>query len=547
MSSSMQHKLIILLLAFSFLSLRAQNNFSSKKTKLVIGIVVDQMRYDYITRFENKFSKHGFMRLINDGYNLKNHHFNYVPTYTGPGHASIFTGTSPMNHGVISNNWYDKFTDKTVYCVADENVIAVGVNTDKERMSPKRMKTTTIADELKLHTQNKSKVIGISIKDRGAILPAGHSANAAYWFRGKKDGKFITSSYYRNELPKWVKRFNKRIPSYLKTWKTLLPLTEYNESGDDNSNFEEPFKGKKYPVFPYDLKKLSSQNGDYDIIKSTPFGNEMLTDFAIATIKNENLGKDVITDFLTISYSSPDYVGHQFGVNSVEVEDTYIRLDKDLEKLFVYLDNKIGKGDYLIFLTADHGAVNVPNYLMSKGIPAGYFNKNDFKKNVKSILNARFKIKGLVKNISNNQIFLDRELIRNYNLNLVEIQEYLASEIVLFKHIDKAFTGNSLSQNHFSSGVGALVQNGFHQKHSGDVVFVLEPAVISYPRKGSTHGSSFSYDTHVPLLFYGTGIRTGESLIKTEVIDIAPTISSLLGISFPNGCTGSPLVKVLKD
>jgi len=187
------------------------------KPKLVIGIVVDQMRYDYLTRFEKKFSDNGFMRLINDGFNYKNHHFNYVPTYTGPGHASVFTGTSPMNHGVISNYWYDKFTDKTVYCASDENVTAVGVVTEKEKMSPRRMKTTTVSDQLRLHTQNRSKVIGISLKDRGAILPAGHTANAAYWFRGKKDGKFITSTYYSNELPKWVNDFNKSTSSYLKT------------------------------------------------------------------------------------------------------------------------------------------------------------------------------------------------------------------------------------------------------------------------------------------------------------------------------------------
>ena len=294
------------------------------------------------------------------------------------------------------------------------------------------------------------------------------------------------------------------------------------------------------------MKELAKENGGYDILKATPFGNEMTTDFAIAAIKNEAMGVDNITDFLTLSYSSTDYVGHQFGVNSVEVEDTYIRLDKDLEKLFQYLDKQVGEGEYTVFLTADHGAVNVPNYLKSQHIPAGYFNKKEFTANVKKALIRKFEYDGLVKKISNNQIFLDRELIRNYNLNLVDIEEFLAQEIVLYKHIDKAYSAITLATTQFVSGVGALVQNGFHQKHSGDVVFVLEPAVISYPEKGSTHGSSFSYDTHVPLLFYGAGINKGTSLIKTEVIDIAPTISALLGISFPNGCTGDPLVDALK-
>jgi len=273
----------------------------------------------------------------------------------------------------------------------------------------------------------------------------------------------------------------------------------------------------------------------------------MTTDFAIAAIKNEGMGADQITDFLTLSYSSTDYVGHQFGVNSVEVEDTYLRLDKDLAKLFTYLDKEVGEGKYTIFLTADHGAVNVPNYLKSQGIPAGYFIKKEFATKVKEALLRNFEFDGLVKNISNNQIFLDRELIKSYHLNLIDIQEFLAQEIVLYKHIDKAYSAKTLSTTQFVSGVGALVQNGFHQKHSGDVVFVLEPAVISYPEKGSTHGSSFSYDTHVPLMFYGTGIKKGSTLNKTEVIDIAPTISSLLGISFPNGCTGQPLGFVLDE
>jgi len=542
----MKHIYILVFCVISLTCKAQKNKISNNKPKLVVGIVVDQMRYDYLTRFEHKFSANGFMRLINEGFNCKNHHFNYVPTYTGPGHASVFTGTSPMNHGIISNYWYDKFTDKSVYCASDDSVSAVGVTTEKEKMSPRRMKTTTVADELKLHTQNRSKVIGISLKDRGAILPAGHSANAAYWFRGKDVGKFITSTYYSSELPKWVNEFNANTPSYLKTWDTVLPINEYSESGSDNNSFEEPFKGKSLAAFPYDLKELAKENGGYDILKATPFGNEMTTDFAISAIENEALGIDNITDFLTVSYSSTDYVGHQFGVNSVEVEDTYIRLDKDLGKLFQYLDRQVGKGEYTVFLTADHGAVNVPNYLKSQHIPAGYFKKKEFSVKVNNALIDAFKFDNLIKNISNNQIFLDREVIKTHNLNLIDIQESLAQEIVLYTHIDKAYSAKTLATTQFVSGVGALVQNGFHQKHSGDVVFVLEPAVISYPEKGSTHGSSFSYDTHVPLLFYGAGINKGASLIKTEVIDIAPTISALLGISFPNGCTGKPLETVLK-
>ncbi|MFD0964734.1 alkaline phosphatase PafA [Pseudofulvibacter geojedonensis] len=533
---------VILLLNVMFLS--AQES----QPKLVVGIVVDQMRYDYLTRFQDKYVDGGFNRLLNEGFNCKNNHYNYVPTYTGPGHASIFTGTSPMNHGIISNTWYDKFSDKYVYCASDESVKSVGVNTEKEQMSPNRMKTTSVADQLRLHTQMKSKVIGIALKDRGAILPAGHSASAAYWFRGREDGKWITSTHYMNELPKWVTKFNKNADQYLKQWNTLQPIKEYIESGSDENHFEGAFKGKENVSFPYDLKQLSKVKGNkgYDVIKASAIGNEMTTDFAIEAIKNEQLGQNSVTDFLTLSYSSTDYVGHQFGVNSVEVQDTYLRLDRDLSRLFHFLDSDLGKGNYTVFLTADHGAVQVPNYLKSLKIPAGYFRKDDFKKQLKEALKKKYQTTGLIKNVSNNQVFLNKEKIRMIDEDLDDVQEFIAQTIIDFKHIDKVFTADALMNTSFTTGIGKLIQNGFHPKHSGDVVFVLEPSVISYPETGSTHGSGNSYDTHVPLLFYGNGIKKGETYQKTEIIDVAPTISALLGISFPNGCSGKPLGFVFK-
>ena len=516
--------------------------------KLVVGIVVDQMRYDYLTRFKSKFGSDGFQRLIAEGYQCKNNHYNYVPTYTGPGHASIFTGTSPMNHGIIANHWYDKFSNKTVYCASDDSVTAVGSSSEKEHMSPKRLKTTTVADQLRLHTQNKSKTIGIAIKDRGAILPAGHTANAAYWFRGQDEGKWISSSHYMKVLPKWVTKFNKTVDRYLQTWTTNLPIDQYTECGTDENHFEGHFHGKESVSFPYDLKKLfkEKKNKGYDVIKYSPFGNAITTDFAIAAIKNEALGKDGITDFLTISYSSPDYIGHRFGVNSVEVEDTYIRLDRELARLLSYLDRTVGKGQYTLFLTADHGAVQVPAYLQSQKIPAGYFDKKAFRSKLEDALKVKFGISGLIRNISNNQIFLNREKIKSIDEDIDDVQAFIAQEIIHYTHIDKVYTAETLATTQFTSGIAALLQNGFHQRHSGDVIFVLEPAVISYHKTGSTHGSGMSYDTHVPLLFYGYGINKGATYTKTEVIDIAPTIAALLGIEFPNGCTGHPLDSVLK-
>ncbi|PPK94943.1 type I phosphodiesterase/nucleotide pyrophosphatase [Nonlabens xylanidelens] len=522
---------------------------SQNAPKLVVGIVVDQMRYDYLSRFYNRYSDGGFKRLMNEGFNLTNNHYNYVPTYTAPGHASIYTGTSPMNHGIIGNNWYDKFEGKVIYNASDDQVSGVGSLSDDGKMSPRRMLTTTVTDQLELHTQGKAKVIGISVKDRGAILPAGHAADAAYWFEGGDKGSFISSTFYLEQLPKWAADFNasRKADDYLKTWNTLYPIETYTASGTDLNKFEKAPRGKTNAVFPYDLNSLREKNDNYSLIKATPYGNSIVADFAIEAIKAENMGKDEVTDFLAVSFSSTDYIGHQYGVNSVEVEDTYLRLDKDLERLFIALDQEVGKGNYTIFLTADHGAINNPAYLQTRRINAGYFNRSDFKDNLNTAIQSKYGVNDLISNISNDQIFFNKANLIKNNINPIDLENFIAMTIVDYKHIDKVFTRNALVSGTMQDGTGKLIQNGFHHKRSGDVIYVLEPAVISYSKTGSTHGSSQSYDTHVPLLFYGNGINKGSSSMRTEIIDIAPTISSLLKIGFPNGATGNPISNVLKQ
>ncbi|GAA4238598.1 alkaline phosphatase family protein [Postechiella marina] len=516
--------------------------------KLVVGIIVDQMRYDYLTRFYSKYGEGGFKRMMNEGFNCKNNHFNYVPTYTGPGHASVFTGTTPKNHGIIANDWYDKETDKMVYCAEDNTVLAVGTSSEAERMSPRRMNTTTFADENRLFTQMRGKSIGISIKDRGAILPVGHTANAAYWFRGKDEGKFITSNYYMDNLPKWVQDFNNSntAKSYLKEWKTLYDISTYTESGDDLNNFEGGFNGKKTATFPYDLKALSKKNGGFNILKQSPYGNSLLADFAIEAIKNEALGKDKDTDVLTVSFSSTDYVGHNFGVNSKEIQDTYLRLDKDLERLFNTLDKEVGQGSYTVFLTADHGAVDVPLYLQSLKIPSGYIKSKDLKDALKSFCLERFKTDGLIKNVSNNQVFLNRNKVKELGLDLSYVQQTLVNEIITYGKVYKAYSATTMSTSYFSEGIEHLLQNGYNQKRSGDILTVPYPNHIFYRKTGTSHGSGFNYDTHVPLLFFGYGIKHGATLQKTVIPDITSTISALLGISFPNGASGKPLEFILE-
>ena len=525
------------------------NDISSAQPKLVVGIIVDQMRYDYLTRFYNKYGEGGFKRMVNEGFNCKNNHFNYIPTYTGPGHASVYTGTTPKSHGVISNNWYDKEIKKTVYCAGDKSVQSVGTESTAGQMSPHRMKTTTFADENRLFTQMKGKTIGVSIKDRGAVLPAGHTANGAYWFQGGNEGNWITSTFYMSELPKWVKKFNKKksTASYLKEWNTIYDIETYIESGDDLNDFEGGFNGKETATFPYDLNVLKDKNNGFDILKYTPYGNSIVTDFAIAAIEGEQLGQDGITDVLAVSFSSTDYVGHNFGVNSKEVEDTYIRLDLELERLFIVLDNMVGKGNYTVFLTADHGAVNVPSYLRSVNIPSGYFKSSASKQRLNNFMFNTFKSTELIENVSNNQVFLNHEKVKELKLDLTDVQNAIVNEIINYKNIDKAYTATTMRSVSFVNGIELLLQNGFNQKRSGDVLYINDPAVISYSKTGSTHGSGLNYDTHVPLLFFGSGINHGSTLTKTRVVDIAPTISALLGISFPNGATGKPLEFVLEE
>lgn len=516
---------------------------TSTRPKLVVGIVVDQMRYDYLTRFESKFGNGGFKRMINEGFNCKNNHFNYVPTYTGPGHASVYTGTTPKYHGIISNYWYDKEAKETVYCAGDDSVESIGTEDKAGKMSPHRMQTTTFSDENRLFTQMRGKTIGISLKDRGAILPAGHTANAAYWFHGQDEGAWVSSSFYMKELPKWVKDFNasKKAASYLKVWNTVYDISTYTESGADDNAFEGGFKGKEKATFPYDLKALSKDNKGFDILKATPYGNDLTTDFAIAAIEAENLGQDEHTDVLAVSYSATDYVGHNFGVNSKEVQDTYIRLDKDLERFFAYLDSKVGEGEYTVFLTSDHGAVDVPSYLSSVNIPAGYVDNKARREQFNLFLEATYGTQDIVEKISNDQIFLDRNKVKALGLNLSDVQNDMAMEQLSYKNIWKVYTATTMSTSSFSTGIEELLQNGFNQKRSGDVLLVNDVAFISYSKTGSTHGSSLNYDTHVPLLFFGKGIKHGETLEKTVIPDIAPTMSALLGISFPSGSTGRPL------
>lgn len=520
-----------------------------KKPKLVIGIVIDQMRYDYLTRFADRYGKDGFNRILKNGFSLENAHYNMIPTYTAVGHASIYAGTSPSNHGIISNNWYDKVLKKSIYCVDDANYKTIGNKGIVGQKSPHRLYTTTVADQLQLAQNMQGKTIGIAIKDRAAILPVGHTANAAYWYDAGNKNQWITSSYYMEKLPDWVKEFNSnnKADDYLnETWETLYDIKTYTHSRADNNIYENNLNGKEKPVFPKDLKKLREQNDNFSLIKTIPAGNTYTLDFAKAAINGEQLGQSEFTDFLAVSFSSTDYVGHRYGVASVETEDTYLRLDKDLAHFFNFLDTEVGKENYTLFLTADHAAVHVPSYLQSLKIPAHYLSTKKLKKFLSDITQKYFNSKELIENISNYQIFLNQEKIEALGFNKNTVAQRLADEVLSFDKIYKAVTARTLQTSNFTEGIMHALQQGYNPKFSGDVLMIPYPATLNYSRKGTSHGSGYSYDTHVPLIFYGNGIKKGVSKKIYKIIDIAPTISNLLKIEAPNGTSGNIIDEVLK-
>ncbi|MFN5183327.1 MAG: alkaline phosphatase PafA [Bacteroidota bacterium] len=513
--------------------------------KLVVGIVVDQMRYDYLSRFWNKFGNDGFKRLINEGFLCSNTHYNYVPTYTAPGHASIYSGTTPAVHGIISNNWYDKVSGNIIYCVDDQNVNPVGTSSSKGRMSPKRFLATSISDQLRIQYLKKSKTFGIALKERSAILPAGHSANGAFWFDGSTGG-FVSSTHYIEKLPKWVADFNikNHASAYLKNdWKPLLPIDKYSESTEDNSKYENAPVQPGKPFFPYNFSEALREK-KFDVIAYTPYGNTITKDLAIECIKSERLGKDEFSDLLCLSFSSTDIIAHAYGIRSIEVEDVYLRLDKDIEELLKTLDTEVGKGNYSVFLTADHGGAENTEFLKDYKIPAGLINDIELQKQMRSYLYNEYK-DSLVLSYSNQQVFLNERIIIDKKLNKTEIKQKLTSWLLDQSGIVEVYSSEDIQKSSFASGsMKYLMQKGYHQKLSGDLLINYAPAWMEHESKGTTHGAPYSYDTHVPLIFYGMGIKKGESKKRYEITDIAPTIAQLLNIEYPNGSIGNPIEEV---
>lgn len=514
-----------------------------EQPKLVVGIVVDQMRFDDLYRYYNFFSENGIKELIKSGANFTFAHFNYEPTTTAPGHASIYTGSIPYFHGIIANDFFDKNNKKFVNAVRDENYQSIGSDDDVGRCSPQRLLASTITDQLKISTNLQSKVICISIKDRGAVLPGGQLANAAYWYNSKT-GDFISSSYYMNSLPKWLVEFNARkLPkSYMQSgWKLLLGEDVY-QSNPDYSGESKPTIFKDETSFPYKFKNLNDEELN-NAFQFTPHANQIVVDLAKEVIVNENLGKNNVPDFLSISFSATDIIGHTWGNLSNELMDTYIRLDRTIADLLNYLNDKIGKGNYLLFLTSDHGAIETPSYLKKINSITGELNTKTFLDSLKTFAFNKFGSDKIILNFSNRQIFLDRDFIQGKNLDYDDVEEsfvhfmrdnFEAIQTIMTRTELEKSIGNRIPQN--------TLLNGWNPNRSGDIVFNLKPGYLNnYMKSGTTHSSVYSYDTHVPLIFYGWNVPAKTIHNQVYIIDVAATVANLLKINQPNACIGIPL------
>jgi predicted AlkP superfamily pyrophosphatase or phosphodiesterase len=517
------------------------------RPKLVVGMVIDQMRWDYLYRYYSRYSAGGFKRLINEGFSAENTFIPYTPTYTACGHASIYTGSVPAINGIVGNDWYDRSINRNMYCAEDSTVSTVGSNTTAGKMSPKNLLVTTITDELRLATNFQSKVIGISLKDRGSIMPAGHSANAAYWYDGGT-GDWITSTHYMSKLPTWLEDYNKiKLANkfYDKNWNTLYPIETYTQSTSDNKPYEGKARGEETPIFPHPLKLYVGKN--YDMIRSTPYGNTMTLDLAKLAILSEDLGKSPSTDFLAVSCSSTDYVGHQYGPNSIEAEDTYLRLDKDLEDFLNYLDKTVGKGNYLFFLSADHGAAHVPGFMAENKLPGGLFSDSKVVKSLNTAIEDQFKVKRAIITSSNSQFYFDHKAIRNAKADFNAIKmmaiEALRDEDEVLDAVDLS----KLSTETLPAEIKKMVTNGYYGKRSGDIYYILKSNYFGGGKTGTTHGSWNPYDSHIPCVFMGWNVKPGKTNKTHYMTDISATLAAMLHIQMPSGCIGEPITELVNQ
>lgn len=502
----MKKSLLSVMLLCVTLQVLAHTGFN-ERPKLVVGIVVDQMRWDYLGRYYDQFQKDGFRRMIEQGYSCDNCLINYVPTITAIGHTSAYTGASPAFHGICGNDFY--IDGKPVYCCGDETVDPVGSdNRKKGCMSPRNLLSSTIGDQLRIHTDFKSKVIGVSYKDRASMLPAGRSANAAYWL-DTDNGCFITSTYYMNELPQWAKAYNAQMAK--------------NE----------------------ELKKVGKKVGLY------PLCGHLTTDMAIAALKGENLGKSGTTDMLCVSYSQTDVIGHEWSTRGEHTDEAYLELDKDIARLLAALDEQVGEGNYLVFLTADHGAAHNQQFMIDHKLNGGPWKWWDemapgLEKALQNI-GADLKV---IASLNSYRIYLDKQHIAELGVEFCKVKQTIIDYAKTAPHVQFVIDYEHAATSSVPQKLRDMALMGYHPRRSGDILIIPEAGWYEFGSwsspVGTTHGEWNPYDAHIPLLFMGWKVEHGSTGREVHITDIAPTVTQLLHIQQPNACVGEPITEVVK-
>jgi hypothetical protein len=521
----------------------------SEKPALVVMLVVDQMRYDYLSRFGHNFSEGGFNRLIGEGSLCTHANYNYVFNQPGVGEATLVTGANPDAHGIVSEYWYKRLQDKEVHCTSSDQFVSIGSTNVHGQRSPMALSASTIGDEMKLASDFKSKVFSVSLEPASSVMLGGHTADAAFWF-DDESGNWITSSYYADSLKQWTRQFNEKKlqETYLqKQWELLLSLENYKGCMPDKNPYETGIQTNN--TFPYDLFDISNlkrRKPNYSILKTTPFGNNFTKDFAISLIVNEELGKDEFTDFIAVGFNSNHLLGLRFGPRSLEVQDNFIRLDREIEHFLQFLDEYVGKENVLLVLTSNFGVSDIPQYLSDVKIPADYFNDQSAIELLKSYLNATYGKGKWVQYYYKQQVFLNRELIEDSDLDLKDVQQKAANFLLQFSGIANTVTANTLQTTSFGDGIFQKMQNSYNQERSGDILINLKPGWIEKSNRCTDTNTGYTYCTHVPLIFYGWKVGRERVHGPVGMESVAATVCDLLGIAVPNSATGSPIKEIIE-
>jgi len=537
--------------------------------RLVLQITVDQLRGDLLNRYYGEFGDDGFRYLIDDGTVFGDAHHAHANTETVVGHSTLATGAYPAVHGMIGNEWVDRARNRIRYCIEDDRypMLAPGESGNGKPeedaapdpatgsgRSPAALLGSTFSDELAIATQGRAKIFAVSVKDRGAVPMAGH-AGKAFWF-SQESGGFVTSTYYYSAYPAWVSGWNalRRPAGYANTsWGLLHPSSEYLFAGADDRAFETDVPGFGR-TFPHPYGPANGQNY-MAFLTTSPAGDELTADFARALIEHEHLGQDGVPDYLSISFSSVDYIGHTFGPSSLESEDGILRLDRTLAGLFAYIDQTVGLQRVLIVLSADHGSPEAPGYLEQKGIDAGYIDLSRWHwGSVDNALKERFHLDGrqLIQSYEHPYVYLNQDVIRQNGLDAAAVEQVVADELARFPHVWAAFSSSALRQSRIAdTKISRLILNNLNQARSGDVYVVFDPNWFingfGNVTVTATHGSPWTYDTFVPLIFAGPGVSARTVSRPVRTIDVAPTLSAFLNIKMPSGASGEPLPEVLGE